>query len=181
MDSYMSYIGFAGSALSMLTTFYFWTVRVRNERPRLQSYLMDRELFLGLARDDMRQIGVKVGVIVANYSSLPNAILGARAWIRLRSGWAEVENVAFDKQTPPPFNVPPLQTVMLRLSGTLTFAYDEALEDGSKTLTNYLALLAEPFEIKVELRHLRGAGDAHSLQAPAGSERAGTAPRRSAA
>jgi len=37
---------------------------------------------------------------VANHSVLPNAILGARLWVRVRDGWEEVGQLAFDKQTP---------------------------------------------------------------------------------
>lgn len=158
MESYLSYAGVAGSAASMLTTFYFWLVRVRNEQPCLQSFLVDKEYFLGLSRDGIRQIGLKVGVIVANYSVLPNAIVSARAWVRLRDGWQDVANLTLDKQTPQPFNLPPLQTALLRLNGTLSFPYQDALEVGSKTAANYSSeFLAEPFQMKLELRHLKGA------------------------
>ena len=90
MESFLSYAGVAGSAVSMLTTLYFWLVRMRKEMPCLRPYLIDKEFFLGNSRDNVRQIGVKVGVIVANYSVLPNAILGARLWVRVKDGWQEV-------------------------------------------------------------------------------------------
>src|SRR5215467_7462186 len=117
MDSLGTYIGYAGSAVSMLTTLYFWHVRMRNERPNLSPHLVDKEFFLGMSRDGVRQIGVKAGFVVANQSVLPNAILGARLWVRTRTDWQEVGNLAFDKQTPQPFNLPSLQTVLLRLTG----------------------------------------------------------------
>src|ERR1700730_11674119 len=120
MESYVSYLGFAGSAISLLTTMYFWFIRMRQEQPCLKPYLADREFFLGLGRDEVRQLGVKAGIIVANYSVLPNAILGARLWVRVHDGWKEAGQLAFDKQTPQPFNIPPLQTVLLRLTGTLS-------------------------------------------------------------
>ena len=167
MESYLSYLGFIGSAASMLTTLYFWFVRMRQEQPCLKPYLADKEFFLGLGRDEVRQIGLKVGVIVANYSVLPNAILGARLWVRLQSGWQEVGTLAFDKQTPQPFNIPPLQTVLLRLTGALAFTYEDALEEGSKTTANYLSRhLAQPLEMKLELRHLNDRVDAHVLTLP---------------
>ena len=163
MESYVSYLGFVGSAVSMLTTAYFWFVRMRQERPCLKPYLADKEFFLGDGRNDKRQIGVKVGVIVANYSVLPNAILAARAWVRVKDGWQEVEKLTFDKQTPQPFNVPPLQTVLLRLAGTLTFPYQDALEAGSATTANYLKSLGQPLELKLELRHLKDEASAEVL------------------
>jgi hypothetical protein len=178
MESYISYIGFAGSAVSMLTTLYFWLVRMRHERPCLKPYLADKEFFLGLGRDDVRQIGMKVGIIVANYSVLPNAILGTRLWIRLQDGWQEVGHLAFDKQTPQPFNIPPLQTVLLRLTGTMSFPCLNALEEGSKTLANYLGrFLSQPLEIKLELQHLHHHTNAHVLTVPATAERAGQGTR----
>src|SRR5262245_3219762 len=107
MESFMSMFGFLGSIFSTLATAYFWLVRMRQERPRLRPYLADHELFLGLSRDNVRQVGVKLGVVVANYSILPNAILGAKLSVRTRVGWQEVGNVSFDKATPQPFNLPP--------------------------------------------------------------------------
>jgi hypothetical protein len=176
MESYLTYAGFVGSAISTLATLYFWLVRMRQERPCLKPYLVDKEFFLGQGRDDLRQIGVKAGIIVANYSVLPNAILGARLWVRLREGWHEVEQLAFDKQTPQPFNLPPLQTVLLRLTGALSFPYQDALEEGSKTTANYLnAFVMQPLEMKLELRHLNERVNAHVLTMQA--DRQGSAPR----
>jgi hypothetical protein len=168
MDSYLSYVGVAGSAVSMLTTCYFWLVRMKQERPCLRPYLVDKELFLGASRDDNRQIGVKLGIIVANYSVLPNAILGARLWARTHDAWQEVGGLAFDKATPQPFNVAPLQTVLLRLNGSLWFAYQDALEEGSKTVANYVAHhLRQPLQWKLELRQLNDRVDTHVLTAGA--------------
>jgi len=184
MESYLTYVGFAGSAVSMLTTLYFWLVRMRQEQPCLQPYLADKEFFLGLGRADVRQLGLKVGIIVANYSVLPNAILGARLWIRLHDGWQEVGNLAFDKQTPQPFNIPPLQTILLRLTGVLSFPYQDALEEGSKTMGNYLSsFVTQPLEMKLELRHLNQRADAHVLTLPTEAERSAqeTRPLSSAA
>jgi hypothetical protein len=164
MESYVSYLGIAGSAFSTLATLYFWLIRMRQEQPNLKPYLADKEFFLGLSRDEVRQIGLKVGVIVANYSVLPNSILGARLWVKTKAGWQEVGHLAFDKQTPQPFNLPPMQTVLLRLTGTLSFPYQDALETGSKTTANYLNdCLAQPLEMKLELHQLNDRADAHVM------------------
>jgi hypothetical protein len=162
MESLVAYIGVAGSAASMLTTMYFWMVRVRKEQPCLKPYLSDKETFLGLSRDGIRQIGLKIGFIVVNQSVLPNVILGARVSIRLKDGWQEVGNLAFEKQAPQPFNLSPLQAVLLRLSGTLTFPYVDALEGSSAAATKYLdAFVADPWQIKLELRHLSNRVDSY--------------------
>jgi hypothetical protein len=173
MESYLTVASFAGSIFSTLATAYFWLVRMRRERPFLRPHLIDKEFFLGLCRDQVRQVGLKVGLIVANYSVLPNAILAARLWIRLRDGWQEIGRLAFDKETPQPFNVPPLQTVLLRLSGTLPLPYQDSLEEGHKTLANYLSCyLAQPLELKVELQRLNEQSDTHVLTVPAAGEAA---------
>lgn len=171
MESFMSMAGFLGSIFSTLATAYFWLVRMRQERPCLVPHFVDKEFFLGLSRDNSRQVGVKLGVVVANYSVLPNAILGARLWMRWRDGWQELGSVAFDKQTSQPFNLPPLQTVLLRLTGTLTFPYHETLEDGTKTVGNYFGrFLAPPRQFKIALRRLGDRIDEHVLTLPAEGE-----------
>jgi hypothetical protein len=164
MDAYMTYFGFAGSVLSMVATFYFWLVRMRQERPCLKPYLVEQEFYLGLGRDNVRQIGIKAGIIVANHSVLPNALLGIRLWVRGHEGWQEIEHLAFDKQTPPPFNIPPMQTVLLRVAGAMSFPYRDALEGDSKTLSSYLAtFVVQPVEIKVDMQHLTNRADAQEL------------------
>src|SRR4051812_22309103 len=99
MDAYMQYFSIAGSVFSTLITVYFWFVKARGERPNLQTYIVDREMFLGNSDAQYRQIGLKLGLIVANYSTLPNAVLGAQIAIQKRDGtWHDVEGVAFDQQ-----------------------------------------------------------------------------------
>jgi hypothetical protein len=174
MESYVSYLGFAGSAVSMLTTAYFWFVRMRQEQPSLRPYLADKEFFLGMSRDGVRHVGLKVGLIVANCSVLPNAILKARLWVRLKDGWQEVSGLAFDKQTPQPFNLPPMQTVLMRLTGVVSFPYQDALETGSKTTANYLeSFLAQPIEFKLELGHLNDRPQVHVLTVPVENPQSG--------
>lgn len=155
----MSMTSLAGSVFSTACTAYFWLVKVRREQPLLRSQLADREIFLGNGGTEVRQIGLKVGLIVANYSLLPNALLGARLWIKQRDGhWQETQNLSFDKQTPLPFNLPTLQTVLLRLNGTVSFPTSAALEEAgtsNKILTAYTEhYLAEPRELRVELQGL---------------------------
>ncbi|MCI0684654.1 MAG: hypothetical protein L0Y71_21365 [Gemmataceae bacterium] len=164
MDSFITFFSFGASLFSSLATAYFWMVRMQNERPCLKPHLADKEFFLGNSRDGVRQIGLKLGVIVANYSALPNAILGARLWMRSPEGWLELTSVAFDKQTPQPFNVPSLQTVLLRLNATLSFPYQDALEEGNRTVSNYLNRFLTPArELRIELRRLGDEAASHTL------------------
>lgn len=171
MESFLSLAGFAGSAFSTVATAYFWFVRMRRERPCLKPHLVDKEVFLGASREQVRQIGLKIGVIVANYSVLPNAILSARLWLQSKERWQEVDHLAFDKQTPQPFNIPPLQTVLLRLTGFLAFPYQDQFEEGGKTIANYLNHFAsQPLKLKLELRRLHDRADTHVLDWPADAQ-----------
>lgn len=166
MDSFVAYASFVGSAFSTVATAYFWFVRARGERPNLRPYVIDREFFLGAMTPDSRHIGLKLGLVVANYSTLPNALLKATMQVRGRTGqWLAVADFAFDKATPLPFNLPPLTTVLLRLNGTLTFPFAAGLEDGNKTVANYLREhVAEPRMVRVELHSLKDRVDTVELR-----------------
>jgi hypothetical protein len=154
MDT-MSMFSMAGSAFSTLATGYFWLVRNRREKPNLRAYLADREFYLGRGGADNRQIGCKLGLIVANYSILPNSLLGVTLAVKRKDGgWQTVQGMTFDAQTPLPFNIPPMQTVLLRVNGYLSFP--NMAESGTSTgiLARYVEQLAEPLQYRVELRGL---------------------------
>src|SRR5262245_8341409 len=161
MESLIAYASFSGSVFSTVATFYFWLVKARAERANLKPTLVDREFYLGTSNPETRQIGVKLGLVVANYSTLPNALRKAKLQCRGRAQtWLDVGGLAFDKQTPLPFNLPPLHTVLLRLNGALSFPYAPTLEDGNKTMANYLREhLAEPRTVRVELHSLNNRVD----------------------
>jgi len=168
MESMMSLVSLGGSTASFFATFYFWLVKANRERPNLQPHVLDREFFLGNSNPDSRQIGFKVGLVIANNSTLPNAVLGAKASLRGTKGqWVEVGYLSIDKQTSLPLNVPPMTTVLLRLLGHLTFPYAADLEDGNKAVGNYLRKhIAEPRKLRVELHSLNDRRDAFELLLP---------------
>ena len=84
MDS-TSALSLAGSAFSTVRTAYFWLVRVQRERPKLSPFVIDREFFLGAMTAQSRQIGFKVGLVVANYHFLSDVIAGA--FVGVTAGW----------------------------------------------------------------------------------------------
>jgi len=117
---------------------YFWWVRNRRERPRLAVHVADREFYLARTTAEQRQIGVKLGLIIANYSILPNAVLAsASGWSAATANGSNLNRRNFDDKTPLPFNVPPQQTTLLRLNGYATFSLVAALEEG-QPLPGYL-------------------------------------------
>jgi hypothetical protein len=155
MDT-MSMFSMAGSAFSTLATGYFWLVRNRREKPNLRAYVADREFYLGRGGAENRQIGCKLGLIVANYSILPNSLLGVTLAVKRKDGgWQPVQGMTFDPQTPLPFNIPPMQTVLLRMNGYLSFPNVAEIENSSSLLPGYLERhLADPRQYQVELRAL---------------------------
>ena len=167
MDA-MTMLSVAGSSFSTIATGYFWMVRNRRERPNLKPHLADREMFLSNGGAEKRVVGLKLGIIVANYSLLPNALLAVKLHTATQAGaWQPVENVSFDKLTPLPFNLPSMQTVMLRLNGYLHFPTMPELES-DKILGNYVNhYLTDPRQMKVELVGLNGYSHTHTLTWPA--------------
>jgi hypothetical protein len=113
-------------------------------------------MFLAHATVGERYVGVKLGLIVANYSSLPNALLGIRLWVRQKDGgWMAIENVTFDAKTPMPFNVSAMQTVLVRAAGRIAFPIVDDFEGTPTALSSYMDRnLAAKREIGVELRGL---------------------------
>ncbi|MFT3878328.1 MAG: hypothetical protein QM703_01555 [Gemmatales bacterium] len=159
-------VSLAGSVFSTACTGYFWFVKVRKEQPNLKSYLHDHDLFLGNGYGDTRGIGLNVNVIVANYSSLPNAIVGVKLAVKLRDGnWQPVTGVTCDKSAPLPLNISPLQTSLLRLNGRLTFVALEELEKQRDVVGAYSKhYLAQPLEFQVELQSLNNRVESSHLR-----------------
>ncbi len=108
---------------------------------------------------------LKSGLSLPIIRALPNALVGAKINLPAKDGSClELASLTFDKLTPLPFNLPSMQTVLLRLQGTLNFAYTEALETGSKTESAYLQhFLAEPWTMRLDLLSLNDRHDAFEL------------------
>ena len=118
MDSFTTMISFSVSMCSALFTIYFWITKARMERACLKTYPVEPHMggHAFSSHGDPIKLIFEPKLIVANYSSLPNALLGVRAWLKTREGGWLPAKVAPDVSTPLPINVPPLQTVRLNLS-----------------------------------------------------------------
>ena len=152
MESEFTIISLAGSAFSTATTAYFWFVKARREQPDLSAHLLDHEFFLSLGKSESRLIGCTLGVIYANNSILPDAILGLRLWVKtVDGGWKLMEDVICDSSTALPLNLPPQQTGILRLTSQLHFSRDAELESESNIAAAYLnSHIASPRQFKLE-------------------------------
>lgn len=136
----MSTVSLVGSAASAAATAYFWAVRVRRERPSLKIYCADRstEINLGVYRGETRGLEFRTGVIVANYSSLPNAVIAAEIGLKRRDGsWEEVPSARTNGL---PLNVPSMTTVRLEIAWSVTLPSLAPAEElrGSDVVRAYL-------------------------------------------
>jgi len=116
----MSTVSLVGSVATAVATAYFWAVRVRREQPYLKIYSCDRttEVNLGVYRGETRGLQFRASVIVANYSSMPNAAIGVEVALKRRDGaW---EEIPAPRAVGLPFNIPPMTTAKLDLEWSVT-------------------------------------------------------------
>ena len=157
MDGYSGMVSFVLSSITALATFYLWAVKARQERPRLRACKAEPR-FGGYAPSscgDPVRLAFEVKAVVANCSSLPNALLGVRVWLRLREGtWQEAE-AKIDERTALPLNLPAMQTSRLNLTATLAvpaLAQGQSCRNTHETFALYReCYLAQPLEVKLEL------------------------------
>lgn len=156
MSHLVPWVSLGGSIFSTVCTGYFWLVKTNRERPRLQPFLIDHEYFLAECRGEVRTIGLNLHLAVANYSILPNALLGLDVQIKSRDGsWKDLAKVTLDKQTPLPMNLPPLQTALVRIAARIPFEYRAELESQKNIERAYLdCFLATPITMKLSVRGL---------------------------
>src|SRR5262249_46645517 len=107
---------------------------------------------------DPIKLSFDVKTVVANYSTLPNAVLRAQAAVLLRDGSWHAGETRLDAKTPMPFNLAPLQTVRLDLSFAVPLpavAEGDACKNTHETYALYRDLfLAQPLQVKVVLTTL---------------------------
>jgi hypothetical protein len=121
MDSFSSIFSFSVSMCSALFTFYFWIVKARMERPNLKVYSAEPNISghaFSSCGDPIKLIFTP-RTILANYSSLPNAVLGVRLWLKNCEGAWLPMTTTLDKDSPLPINVAPMETVRLNLTATV--------------------------------------------------------------
>ena|SRR5438105_4104316 len=111
----MSTVSLFGSAASAAATAYFWISRFRREQPNLRIYpaAQTPDVILGVYRGETRSLQFKTSAVVANYSSMPNAVISVELGMKRRDGsWADI---AIVRAAGLPLNVPPMTTARLEL------------------------------------------------------------------
>jgi hypothetical protein len=160
MEALSSYFGLGVSICTALATFYFWIVKYRQEKPWLKIYQAEPQLagHAQSASSDPIKLVFDLKTVVANYSSLPNAVLGAQSWIRMQDGsWREAET-RFDPRTQLPLNLASLHTVRLDLSATIGVSAvpeGDACKNTNEAFVLYRdRYVSQPLEVKVALQTL---------------------------
>jgi hypothetical protein len=179
MEAFSSYFSLGVSICTAVTTFALWVLKANRELPRLKVYAADPQIG-GWAQSscgDPIRLAFEVKTVVANYSTLPNAVLGVHASVLMRDGsWRDAE-ARIDAKTPMPLNLAPLQTVKLDLSFVLAVPAVSAGEACRNTHETYALyrdrFLTQPLQVRVALTTLGEKQFADVLRA-GGS--AGTAP-----
>ena len=173
-ESAREYLALAGSAIAVTSTLYFWLIRANREKAQvevhpirgLDGFVMFNEDYVTLRRLKCAdgEVGAKylLGLALANNSTLPNAIIGIRVWMKFAqpnaSGdcWREMDVAHCDSETAlVPINLPPLTTAGLDLA--LAAAIQGTLEGGNaERQIRASEALPDQVPIRIELRALGG-------------------------
>ena len=139
----VSVVSLVGSAATAAATAYMWLTRFRKERPNLQLYpaAAHTGIELGVLRGETRFLHFKFGAVVANYSSLPNAVIDVAVDLRRPDrSWQEVEKPRATAALP--LNVTSMTTALLTLEWVLPLqavAEAEAVDGPGAIVAGYLA------------------------------------------
>ncbi len=179
-------VSLGASGLALFSTGYFWLVRANRERMKLTLHPVgklwgnvpmpqeDPDAYQTLKPEEgsvCATYGADLAVV--NHSSLPNALLGVRAWLELADGtWCEALVRLHDTKHPEqaelkmPLNLSPLTTAGLgmRLSVAVPGNYDGGFHGREVTAGDSLA--ATP-QLRVELAALQGKFAFDQLTLPA--------------
>jgi hypothetical protein len=159
MENVLGVVSLVGSVFATVSTVYFWLVRARQERPQLKVHLAAPVGADSLAAGpgappNTARSQFSLKAVVANYSALPNSVLGVRAWVKGRDGDWKPAATSLDDKSQPPFNLPPLHTVPLSITATVNVP--EQPDTAPKLSRREAALqsVAEPVQVMLELTAL---------------------------
>ncbi len=160
-------LSMGGSLLAVTSTLYFWLVRSNGEKPNLEVFamkppegcvLMPQEQPQGFYKfcsfDDHVCAMYWLDLAVVNNSTLPNAILGLQASMRLADNrWREAM-VQTPNETPLPLNLSPLTTIGLPV--TLSLPIEGPLgSDNAARAKQATDALTTPIQLRISLHSLK--------------------------
>lgn len=169
LESAREYGSVVASGVAVISTFYFWLIRANAERGSLSAHPMRPVVgSLLMAMEDVttyRRIAPENGEIILKYwlhiavvnnSTLPNAMLGARVWIKFADvGWQEMDvHNEMPEEDLFPVNIDPMTTLGVKLA--LATKRDGELSGGFRERAAAAGdVLGESVPIRIELQALR--------------------------
>ncbi len=160
----MSLLNMGMSTLAGAASAALWVLQLREKQPQLSIYLdqLERLRFDAGPDEATWVVSVQFKLVVANNSTLPNAVLKARAWLRSREGaWLEgeprlvEEAVGIDSLPGLPVNLASRTTAALRLHQCFVIPRPGGEED-CDDLTYFRRVTSRSPQLKVELTGLGG-------------------------
>ncbi|KAA1260929.1 hypothetical protein LF1_34710 [Rubripirellula obstinata] len=169
------YLALTGSAIAVASTLYFWLIRANCEKAQLEVHpvhALSGSVLLNEDYETLRRLNCKegevgakyfLGLALANNSTLPNAIIGIRVWIKFDQAessngesWREMDVACSDGQSDlVPINIAPLTTAALNLA--LSTAITGTLQGGHVDRQMRASEALPPqVPIRIEMRAIGG-------------------------
>jgi hypothetical protein len=157
-------VSLVGSAASVGITSYGWLVKMNRERANLQIEGVDHVSHVDFAHGTAEEqwLNFRLGLVVVNNSTLPNAVLGTTVKVMPRGSgsWQPVEGVRPARGSAFPVNLPALQSGLLTLEWEMRFpalAETDGMDRADDIVAAYLTTNWKlPDRVTVEVRGLQG-------------------------
>ncbi|MGE3854574.1 MAG: hypothetical protein AB7K09_22775 [Planctomycetota bacterium] len=156
-----SLLSLTGSAMALASTFWFWMVRANKERPSLHSYLVRPlsahwPMRVGSGGGDGTVVSrYQLDLAVANYSSLPNAMIGFGVQVKMPDGSWRALRLDLDS-LPVPANIGPMSTCGITLVGDIDVPGSLSGTGNREREVNAHKAIARPPQFRVEIHALGG-------------------------
>lgn len=156
-----------GSLIAVTSTLYFWLIRSNDEKPNLElfalkppegSVMLPQEQPHGFYKfcpsDDHVCAMYWLDLAVVNNSTLPNAILGLQASMRLADNTWREAMVQTPDETPLPLNLSPLTTIGLPVTLSLPIEGPLGSDNAARAMQATNAL-TKPIQLRISLHGLK--------------------------
>lgn len=161
-----------GSTVSLGITSYFWFVKMNRERPQLHCEAVEHASYIDLDQctSEERWLNFRVSMVVANESTLPNAVMHVDVQVKPKAEgrWVSVPRVRPVQGSNFPVNMLPLQSGLLTVEWEMSFPYLEAAEqhpNPADSVAGYLQHYWESSEqITIQLKGLRNTSFTHQVK-----------------
>ena len=154
-ENLMNILSLSGSGVAALLSAFIFFRTSNKERPRI----LVRQTSKVVPSQDVWKTGdvfrnyFETTFIIANQSSLPNALLGVRSFFFIDGKWVE-DDIMTSEKTPIPQNIQPLCTVPLNISA-VKWINGEPGKDNAERAESHPSL-PDNLKIRLEFEMLSG-------------------------